>query len=383
MAQRREKGSGSISQRKDGTWTGRCDLGYDDNGKRKVKAFYGKTKGEVRKKLQEFQAERIKGEYQQVVKRSVQGYMTDWLNNVKYNELKPSAFDRLEQTCMYQVFPFIGSLQMGMVTADDVQSVINQLTAKGYSYSTIKKAYNAINACFTFAYEREAIRKNPCRGISLPKRAEREVSDIVFFNEDERARIEQVALQKHKNGAYKSPNGWYIILLLNTGLRIGELLALQWCNVDFDKKQIKVTSNLKQVKSRGKSPTNYITVEQTTKTKSGHRIVPLTNRAVEALHYLEEHKHCEKYVVATKNGKPISPRNIDRTFRQILTAAGIDKKCGVHSLRHTFASMLFKKGADPKTVSEILGHSDVNITYNIYIHLIEEQKAKVIDLLNE
>lgn len=383
MAQRREKGSGSISQRKDGTWTARTDIGYNENGKRIVKAFYGKTKGEVRKKLQEFQAERIKGEYQQVVKRSVQGYMTDWLNEVKYNELKPSAFDRLEQTCKYQVFPFIGSLQMGMVTADDVQSVINQLTDKGYSYSTIKKAYNAINACFTFAYEREAIRKNPCIRISLPKKAEREKSDIVYFNDDERRALEQAALQQHKNGAYKSPNGWYIILLLNTGLRIGELLALQWCNVDFDNKQIKVTGNLKQVKARGESPTNYITVEQTTKTKSGHRIVPLTNRAVEALRYLEEHKHSDKYVAATKNGKPISARNIDRTFRQTLTAAGIDKKCGVHSLRHTFASMLFKKGADPKTVSEILGHSDVNITYNIYIHLIQEQKAKVIDLLNE
>ena len=383
MAQRREKGSGSISQRKDGTWTARTDIGYNENGKRIVKAFYGKTKGEVRKKLQEFQAERIKGEYQQVVKRSVQGYMTDWLNDVKYNELKPSAFDRLEQTCKYQVFPFIGSLQMGMVTADDVQSVINQLTDKGYSYSTIKKAYNAINACFTFAYEREAIRKNPCIRISLPKKAEREKSDIVYFNDDERHAIEQAALQQHKNGVYKSPNGWYIILLLYTGLRIGELLALQWCNVDFDNKQIKVTGNIKQVKARGESPTNYITVEQTTKTKSGHRIVPLTNRAVEALRYLEEHKHSEKYVAATKNGKPISARNIDRTFRQTLTAAGIDKKCGVHSLRHTFASMLFKKGADPKAVSEILGHSDVNITYNIYIHLIEEQKAKVIDLLNE
>lgn len=383
MAQRREKGSGSISQRKDGTWTARTDIGYNENGKRIVKAFYGKTKGEVRKKLQEFQAERIKGEYQQVVKRSVQGYMTDWLNDVKYNELKPSAFDRLEQTCKYQVFPFIGSLQMGMVTADDVQSVINQLADKGYSYSTIKKAYNAINACFTFAYEREAIRKNPCIRISLPKKAEREKSDIVFFNDDERRAIEQAALQQHKNGAYKSPNGWYIILLLYTGLRIGELLALQWCNVDFDNKQIKVTGNLKQVKARGESPTNYITVEQTTKTKSGYRIVPLTNRAVEALRYLEEHKHSDKYVAATKNGKPISARNIDRTFRQTLTAAGIDKQCGVHSLRHTFASMLFNKGADPKAVSEILGHSDVNITYNIYIHLIQEQKAKVIDLLNE
>lgn len=383
MAQRRDKGSGSISQRNDGTWTGRVTLGYDENGKRKVKAFYGKTKGEVKKKMAEFQADIIRGDYQQVIKRSVEGYMTDWLNDVKQNELKPSSFDRLEQTCKYQVFPFIGTLQMGMVTPEDVQGVINKLVDKGFSYSTIKKAYNAMNACFTFASERDAIRKNPCRRISLPKNREKEISDVVFYDDGQIEAIEKAAMVKYGNGVYKYQNGWYIILLLYTGLRIGELLALKWENVDFDKKQIKVIGNLKEVKSRGKSITNYMTVEQPTKTKSGNRIVPLADRAIDALRYLEKHKHSEEYVAATKNGKHISPRNIDRTFRQILTAAGIEQSSGVHSLRHTFASMLFKKGVDPKTVSEILGHSDVTVTYNIYIHLIQEQKAKAIELLND
>lgn len=83
-----------------------------------------------------------------------------------------------------------------------------------------------------------------------------------------------------------------------------------------------------------------------------------------------------------KTVKRFLPANRDTTFRQILKNAGIDKISGVHSLRHTFASMLFKKGVDPKTVSELLGHSDVSITYNIYIHIIHEQKTKAINLLN-
>ena len=378
---KRDYGDGSISQRKDGTWTARIFLGTL-NGKQKVKAFYGKSEKEVKKKLKDYQAELIKNTYQEVQKTTLEVFMTDWLNNIKKNELKPSSFDRLETTCKYQIFPHIGYLQIHSITPSDIQGLVNKLTQAGYSYSTIKKAYNAIDSCFSFAYDRNEVQKNPCVRISLPTNEKRDVSDIIFFNDDEIRAIEQNALFKYKNGTYKYSNGWYIILLLYTGLRIGELLALKWENVDLVNKRIRVSGNLKQVKSRGKDTSNYVVVEQSPKTKSGNRIVPLANKAIEALTYLQAHKHSDKFVVASKTGKSISARNIDRAFRQILEMSKIDKKCGVHSLRHTFASMLFKRGVDPKTVSEILGHSDVSITYNIYIHIIQEQKVKAIDLLN-
>lgn len=378
---KRDYGDGSISQRKDGTWTARVFLGKL-NGKQKIKAFYGKTEKEVKKKLKDYQAELIKSTCQEVQKTTLETYMTDWLNNVKRNELKPSSFDRLETTCKHQVFPFIGYLQIHSITPADIQNLVNKLIDKGYSYSTIKKAYNAIDSCFSFAYDRNEVQKNPCVRISLPTNEKKDISDIIFFNDNEITAIEQSALFKYKNGNYKYSNGWYIVFLLYTGLRIGELLALKWENVDLINNCIRVSGNLKQVKSRSSEGLKYIVIEQSPKTKSGNRIIPLANKAIEALTYLQEHKYSEKYVVASKNGKSISARNIDRTFRQILETAKISKKCGVHSLRHTFASMLFKKGVDPKTVSEILGHSDVSITYNIYIHIIQEQKVKAIDLLN-
>ena len=354
---RREKGEGSISQRKDGIWTARIDLGRDQNGKRKIKALYGKTEKEVKKKLKEYKIELIKHELEQVKKITVQEYMSDWLKTIKKNELKSSSYDRLEVTCENQIFPHIGYLQMNSVKADDIQKLINHLNDSGYSYSTIKKAYNAINACFTFAYEREEIPKNPIVRISLPRQKEKEISDIVFFNESEIELIEKYALEKYKTGKYKYKNGYAIILLLHTGLRIGELLGLKWNNIDFENKILKVSGNLKQVKNRdeNKGEAKYIVIEQTTKTKSGNRIIPLSDKAIEALKYFEKRKlKKDSYVLITKNGKSVSARNIDTTFRQILKNAGIDKISGVHSLRHTFASMLFKKGVDPKTVSELL-----------------------------
>ncbi len=165
---RREKGEGSISQRKDGTWTARLNLGLDSDGKRKIKAFYGKTEREVKNKLKEYKKELIKNDFVEVQKTTVKEYMENWLVNVKRGELKPSSYDRLEQTCNYQIFPHIGYMQIHNLTSADIQNLINVLSDKGYSYSSIKKAYNAINSCFTLAYNRGEIRRNPAICISLP-----------------------------------------------------------------------------------------------------------------------------------------------------------------------------------------------------------------------
>lgn len=197
--------------------------------------------------------------------------------------------------------------------------------------------------------------------------------------------IREFSLQKYDNGRYIYKYGYAIILLLYTGLRVGELLALKWGSVDFDKKTLTIKGNVVQVKSRDDEATsNYIMVEQTTtKTKSGMRVIPLSKSAIEALNYFKEINSDHAYIVSASADKPLSPRNLDRTFRSILTNAGITNIYGVHSLRHTFASMLFRKGVDVKTVSELLGHADTGVTYNIYIHLIQEQKVKAIERLEE
>lgn len=168
-------------------------------------------------------------------------------------------------------------------------------------------------------------------------------------------------------------------------MRVGELLALKWDSVDFDKKTLTIKGTVQQVKNRDVSISKkYIMIEQnTTKTKSGMRIIPLSTMALEALNYFKVINNNHMYIVSSDINRPLSPRNLDRTFRSILTNAGITNIHGVYSLRHTFASMLFRKGVDVKTVSELLGHSDTGVTYNIYIHLIQEQKVKAIESLDD
>lgn len=380
---RRDKGEGCVSQRKDGTWTARIDLGLTPDGKRKIKALYGKTEKEVKKKLRELKKELAKNEYSQQKKKTVSELMSEWLLTTKKNELKPASFDRLEATINNQINPRIGFYQIGNITAADIQDAINDMVKCGYSYSTIKKAYNAIHACFLLAYDRGEIPKSPVVRISLPKQIEKTKSEIVFYSDDETTILTDYATQKYKTGKYVYKHGYAIPLLLNTGMRVGELLALKWDNVDFESKQIHIVETRGQVINRvDDAEQKYIMVDRKTKTQSGNRIILMNKQSEEALMYFKSLNYGNKYVMANSNTGVITYRNLHRVFSMILEKSEI-RRGSLHSLRHTFATRLFKNGIDIKVISEILGHSDVSITYNIYTHVIQEQKTHAVNLLDD
>lgn len=378
---RREKGSGSISQRKDGTWTGRAFVGFKRDGKQNIKAVYGKTEAEVKRKLKALQKEIIKFEPQESVKLTLSELLDDWLNNIKRLELKDSSFDRTEATIENQIKPLIGFLQIQSISMQDIQQFVNELNNKGYSYSTIKKAYNAVNATLNLAVERDYITKNPCSRIVLPKRAKRAKSDIVCFTDAEVEAICREALRKYSTGRYKYKHGYAFIVLLNTGMRVGELLALKWDNVDFVNSYIHVTETRGQVKDRTKSEQKYTTVDRSTKTESGDRYIPINKQTQEALDYFKSLGYSSPYVMANSDKGVLSYRNLHRALTNILEHNHINHG-SIHSLRHTFATRLFRNGVDVKVISEILGHSDINITYDIYTHVIAEQKKKAVDILD-
>lgn len=381
MKQRREKGTGSISQRKDGTWTGRIILGYKEDGKPNIKAVYAKTESAAKKKLKALQVEMIKYDSINLPKLTLTELLTDWQTKTKKYELKPSSYDRLEQTINNNVVPYIGYLQITTLTPQDIQNYINELTDKGYSYSTIKKSYNAVNAALKFALERDYIRKNPCIGIKLPKQIQRAKSDIEFFSDEEVNLISQSAISRYKTGRYKYKHGYAIVMLLNTGLRVGELLALKWDNVDFVNKQIYVAETRGQIIDRSDSEQKYIMADRSTKTQSSCRYVPINAKTSEALLYFKGLGYNNPYVMANSDSNVISYRNLFRVLSNILELNKINHG-SLHTLRHTFATRLFRNNVDIKVISELLGHSDVSITYNIYTHVIQEQKKKAVDLLD-
>ena len=379
---RREKGSGSVSQRKDGTWTARFTIGVNEHGKQKVKAFYGKSEREVRRKLNDFKKEYYKNSATSVQRSTVQQYMTRWLNENKKNSLKPKSFDRLEQTLTYQVFPKIGHLQVAALQSDDVQKMINDLKEEGKSYSTVKKAYDAVNDCFRTGVIQRTVVFNPALGVTIPQKKSFGVSQIKYHEADSVVSICNAAISVYSKGQRVYRLGDAIILDLNTGLRLAELAALKWTDIDFDAKMLHVNSTRVVVKDRSPNATKqYITLEQdSTKSVSGERSIDLNDTAMDALHRLRAITGEYEYVLATKDGKPISLRYLDRMCRKIEVAAGLpdDQIYGMHALRHTFATTLFANGVDIKTISELLGHSDITITYNTYVHVIKKLKRDAV-----
>ena len=384
---KREHGQGTIYLRKDGRWYGAVQNGYNENGKPKMITVYGKTEAEAKRKLKEkiklINSDELILQNNTIKNITVEEYCTNWLKNVKVNELKPSSYDRKELTLSNQVYPSIGMLQLSQLSIDDVQKMVNQLKQKELSYSSIKKAYEAINACCKYAIIRGDLQKNPCTGVTLPKNLKHQDGDIKFYTEKQVESLLKQSTIKYNNGKNKYRLGYGIQLLLYTGLRIGEALALTWEDVDIQNKTIKVNKNLKQVKNRDDNQSKYkIIVQNSTKTNSGTRVVPLNNKSIEALKQIKEITGQYKYVFSTQTGKNMSSRTCDRMFRKIQENCGFKEIYGVHALRHTFASLLFKRGVDVKTVSEILGHKDVSVTYDTYIHLIQEQKVNAMNLLD-
>lgn len=384
----REYGRGSVYFRSsDQRWVGKYKIGTKADGKPDVKVVYGKSEPECHRKLNSIIDESKKDDYVEVQNSSVKNYMESWLTNVKKNELKPKSYDRLEQTLQLYVYPSIGSKQLLGLRSKDVQDLINKLRDDNYSYSTIKKVYDAINACFKLGVIQKTVDKNPAIGVTVPSRKLFPKTKIQFYMGNEAIQLIEASQKKYKNGSRIYPLGSFVPLLINTGLRMGELLALRWADdVDLDNLTLTVHNNIVVVKNRDKvKNTGYMIVEQeSVKTSAGQdRSIPLNEDAKNALLDLKEVTGNMTYVMSTKNGTVVTPRNLDRIFRRIANAAGMpeEKIYGVHSLRHTFATLLLSNDVEIKTVSELLGHSDISITYNTYIHIIKEQKKKALEVI--
>ena len=376
---RKQNGEGSIFQVSENKWIAKISLGTRPDEKTNIKQFSGKTEAIVKKKLRDFKKSADFAEKHMPSNDTVQAYFTMWLREYQYNKLKPSSFDRLESTVTNHIIPQIGGLKIDKVTRDQIQALINRLyKEEQLSYSSVKKVYVALNSGYKHAEIADVVRKNPCLGIVLPSQKEhtKEVFPLT---------VQEV--EKLKN-ALKSDSCCYgnaYLLILNTGLRMGEALSLRWEDVNFENQTISIDKNNVLTKKRGADGERIggyeLHTQNSTKTASGNRIIPINHSAEQALRALQKNNETP-YVIVNSRQHQVLPSNFERSFHALLRKANINKSYGVHALRHTFASMLFAKGVDVKFVSKLLGHSSVKITYDTYVHLFEKDVSRVTSVLD-
>lgn len=164
-------------------------------------SVYGATEAEARRKAKELREMSAKYDMSSVCRMSVKDYMDHWLYTVKINELKPASFDRVEQSCKYQIYPYIGDLQIQALTSDDIQHMLNEI-AKTHSRSTVKKAYNNLNSCLNLGVARNEILRNPALAVSLPTAVSVSMpaKEVRSYTENEINAIVEECKRTYKNG---------------------------------------------------------------------------------------------------------------------------------------------------------------------------------------
>lgn len=376
-----QHGDGTLSQRSDGRWEARITI----NGKRKC--FYGKNEREAKKKMREYQDKIIRGEIE--CKRiKVSDYFQEWLVGTKKGKLKASSYDRLERTYRNHIQTTVGMYQLGNLTTKDCQILINQ-KSDILSFSSTKKVYEALNDCLKYAEAVGDIGRNPMKAVVLPseKNFKKKTKEIKVPTAKEMDKLIETAFLKYANDrtVYHLPYAYAIIIISNTGLRVGELLALTWDKVNLEKATIKVDCSVSEVLSRddleGKKRKLLIT---DTKTKNGKRTIPLNHKAKDALEQLQklykEKSIKTEYVICNAKGNITNYRDIKRAFDKIVVRAEINLM-GLHSIRHYFASMCIANKMGTFELSRVLGHGKVSVTMDIYGHIMENQQEEIRKLL--
>ena len=390
MATRRKKGEGS--------WSKKTIKGIEYQRYRKLyngeyKEFYGRTVKEVKEKIQEFESRNMYIKKTEVRKQTFGEYLENWFINVRVYEVESSTYLRNEQTINYHIKDSsLYNAQMVNIDSELCQSLINKLSEK-YSRSTISKVYVLLNMCFNYAFTKEHIGENPMMKVKMPKESslvtkKKEAkwlssSDVEkFVQEAERVNTREFRIKGKVGERVYGVNAYYAILIIYTGLRIGELMALTWEDIDFKNK----TLNVNKSRAKGKIDGKTILYIKDPKSESGTRIIPLSDRAIYALQKIKEYS-TELKLNSDNNlivANTSSESNITRTVKSMLFRAGCEtEKCGLHALRHTFGSLLLEKGVDLKTISYLLGHSDITVTANIYLHITREKAINSIEVLNK
>lgn len=371
-------GNISFYKDKENNFVAQITIGQYDNGKPKYKRFKGKKKKDVIQRANEFQLN-YTGKIEDKEEFYLEDFLRGYLRNVKKGVLKPASYSREESTLEKHIIPYIGHFNMYELSSDIIQNMlINELLEKKYSYSTIHKAYIFLNSALNNAVMKGILDKNPCMAVKEPSKKIFDKKPARFLNDEEI----NAFLEEAKKPVYK--NGLAIATIIYTGLRGGELCALQWNDIDFEEKTVNINKNVafyyEEIPGSKKKKRKIIVQHST---KRDDRVICLTEKASELFRLQKESSGERKGTdFVLKTNKPISVDVISKTYTIIAENAGISEPAGIHTLRHTFCSLLIRKNVDIKTVSELAGHKNVAFTYDTYVHLINKQKAKAIELLD-
>lgn len=340
------------------------------------------TEREAKRRLREVMAQHDAGIIAPGGRETMARFLASWLEGVKPT-LRPRSWDRYEEHIRLQLIPTLGRIPLARLSPADVQRANNALLQMGLAPATVGRAHATLRAALKQALRWQLIPSNPASLVTPPR-----------VEQGEMAALDADQARRFLQAASGTPLEALWVLAVTTGLRQGELLALQWSEVDLDGGSVRVTGTLTRigidVGSGGHAKTHRVTAPP--KSARSRRRVEIGALALAALRdhrrrQVDERVHAgtlwveRNLVFSGATGGHLHPAQLNRELAIQLARAGLPK-IRFHDLRHTAASLLLGRDVNPKKVSEMLGHSTVAITLDTYSHVLptmHKEAARVMD----
>lgn len=353
----------NIYKRKDGRWEGRYIKLYDANGKPKYGYVYARTYSEVKQKLAEQRCHFPSADgVSSKTNAKYDDILTAWLQSSRTN-IKESTFAKYSHIIDSHIRPALGQFTLSKISTQLIESFIQQQLLSGrldgeggLSPKTVTDMMTIIKESIGYARDNGiAVICNPQK-ITIKKR-EREMRVLTPLEEEALVRVLLDDMDQYKLG---------VMLSLYTGIRIGELCALQWENLSLASATLKVRKTMQRIQDKNVGATSKTKVIITEpKSQCSIRDIPLPVFVLDLARRFESSP--KTFVLSSDRSRYVEPRTMQNRFKKYIRDSGI-ADANFHTTRHTFATRCVEVGFDIKTLSEILGHANVNITLNRYVH---------------
>lgn len=352
----------NIYKRKDGRWEGRYSKGRKTNGKIHYGYTYGSSYKETKQKLIqlkfEFQQYQTQEDLQTIC---IETIAVKWLQQMK-ERVKPATLSTYRYKLDQYILPIIGELEVAKLTAEHLQKMIEQWQLNGLSATTIQLSFRLVKAMLKDAKSQSSVPVD--LDIRLPARGFKKVNPL---SKEEQQKLEQAALTEKY--------GLAVILALHTGLRIGEISALRWEDVNLQRGTLTVKHTYQRIKNGNTANERTTLILGKAKTNASERMIPLSKRMQDLFTGLKEDR---LNFVFQYNGQPIEPRLLTYHFHNVLAKAGL-KNVHFHQLRHTFATRLLESRTTISSISALLGHTSTKTTLDIYTGSLLNERLEALE----
>jgi len=365
MKKKRGQNEGSIYQRADGKWVGVISAGYR-NGKRLRRYLYGPTKDAVHRQVVESLRNQHLGLNVAPQKQNMEHYLTHWLEDVARPRVRVTTYRSYEQIIRNHLIPGLGKIPLAKLTPQQVQALLHQKHEDGICAEHLRRV---LRAALSQAVKWDMVPRNVAKLAESPRS---EAPEIHYLT-PEQAKTFYESIRGHRLEAV-------FTVTMCLGLRLGEVLGLQWSDIDFDAGTVRISKQLQRVKGE------YLLVEP--KTKNARRILPMPEMVATALKEWQATQREERifagedwrvtgFLFTRADGMPMDARNLRKALKDLLAAANLPT-LRFHDLRHTCATLLLSRNVHPRVVMDVLGHSQINLTLGTYSHVVAKIQQEAI-----